>query len=326
MEQNLVGYLLGALDGDAQRQVEDYLKTDPAAQGQLDTLRRALAPLEVDKEEIAPPAGLAFRALSRVAEYRCRPQPESESVPAPPPVLRMRSGGYERRWWRRADVLVAASLFLVLTGLGSSFIFRARERQQANLVCQNNLRQFHEALWSYSDGRDGYFPPIPEKAPYNVAGMFVPQLVSTGHLGTNASLRCPGNGDKPCPKFSLEDLQKMAPEEFEKASHKLAGCYAYSLGYRDPTGQYCPLRRDPSHPDLNDDLLPIMADKPDEARGNSPNHGGAQNVLYVGGNVRYCTTPNVGVDEDNIYLNKEGKVAAGVNRWDTVLGRSADRP
>ena len=61
--------------------------------------------------------------------------------------------------------------------------------------------------------------------------------------------------------------------------------------------------------------------------GNSLNHGGTgQNVLYFGGNVTFATHRHVGVDGDDIYLNKRNRVAAGVNRWDTVLGASAAHP
>jgi hypothetical protein len=60
---------------------------------------------------------------------------------------------------------------------------------------------------------------------------------------------------------------------------------------------------------------------------NSPNHGGqGQNVLYIGGNVRWCANPAAGRDGDNIYLNRDRKVQAGVSRDDTVLGSGDARP
>jgi hypothetical protein len=60
-------------------------------------------------------------------------------------------------------------------------------------------------------------------------------------------------------------------------------------------------------------------------RGSSANHGG-QNVLYIGGNVRFHKTPAAGRDQDHIFMNRLHQVAAGVDRDDTVLGLSADRP
>ena len=80
------------------------------------------------------------------------------------------------------------------------------------------------------------------------------------------------------------------------------------------------------------DLLPILADAPAnnercQPRGNSGNHGGrGQNVLYVSGAVRYCTTRTVGMDRDDIYLNLDQRVNAGLNSRDTVLGAGATQP
>ena len=97
------------------------------------------------------------------------------------------------------------------------------------------------------------------------------------------------------------------------------GGYAYSLGYLGPaicTG----LRRD------SGDLLPLLADGSGDG-GNSPNHGGTgQNVLYIGGHVRWCVNPTVGIDGDDIYLNRDRRVRAGVCRDDSVLGASDARP
>jgi hypothetical protein len=76
-------------------------------------------------------------------------------------------------------------------------------------------------------------------------------------------------------------------------------------------------------------LLPIMADRPrllaSGQRGNSPNHTG-QNVLTVGGNVQFFRNVNAGLDGDDIYRNRDGKVAAGLDWDDTVLGFGADKP
>ena len=76
------------------------------------------------------------------------------------------------------------------------------------------------------------------------------------------------------------------------------------------------------------DLLPILADRPCESgAANSPNHGGAgQNVLYIGGQVRWCAEPRVGVDCDDIYLNQKYRVLTGEHRLDTVLGPSEAAP
>src|SRR5262249_40315229 len=64
MDDQLVGYLLNALDEDARRQVETYLHASPDARRKLESLRTALSPLESDRAHPAPPAGLAERTVA----------------------------------------------------------------------------------------------------------------------------------------------------------------------------------------------------------------------------------------------------------------------
>ena len=329
MEQNFVGYLLNALDPETHQQVEAYLKTNPEGQQRLDLLRHALEPLAADRDEIEPPPGLAFRTLAKVAEYRCRPKADLPDAP-----LTTRSAPSYGRWFRRADMFVAAAVVLVAGGLlfEGAMTFRGT---QSRIACADNLRNFHQSLVNFSTLKDGDFPGVPLERRYpeefpdgrcNVAGIFVPELVQAGCLGKDSNVRCPGNGGKLASNYNLEQMRRMSREEFEKTAGKLSGCYAYSLGYNDPTATHCNLRRDP---ELSNDMLPIMADKPtinDAQRTNTPNHRNGQNVLYVGGNVRFHPTPAAGMNEDNIYMNKDGKVGRGADRWDTVLGSSADHP
>jgi len=136
---------------------------------------------------------------------------------------------------------------------------------------------------------------------------------------------CPANcctAHHPAHCWSLEKLRGLKDDEFDQeVADKLLGSYAYSLGYRDAAGQYHSLRRE------GNEHLPIMADRPppDPSAGNSPNHGGqGQNVLFIGGDVKFLIEPTI--HDDHIYLNQEKKVAAGVNESDIVLGASKARP
>jgi hypothetical protein len=346
MDENLVGYLLNALDGETHQQVEAYLRDHPEAQKRLEILRRAMDPLAADRdpEDIRVPPALAFRTLARVAEYRCRPEPELPA--APPPTAA--AAPPERRWWRRVDMLIAAAIAVVTGSLLFEGVghFRAT---QARLDCANNMRSFHQSLQTFANTHNGAFPGVPFQHRYpdreqgirsgyddprlNVAGIFVPELRQCNTLAPDASIRCPGVGTKILPQLNIDDLvqlRRRAPEECDQAIGRLAGCYAYSLGFIGPNGFHTNLYRDPEYPELANDLLPIMADKPapgqDKAPGNSLNHPGGQNVLHVGGHVGFRRTPNAGIDGDHIYLNRDGKVAAGLDRWDTVLGSSADKP
>ena len=61
--------------------------------------------------------------------------------------------------------------------------------------------------------------------------------------------------------------------------------------------------------------------------GNSANHGGeGQNVLFLDGHMVFCKTRNVGIEGDDIYLNRAGRQAAGLDAKDAVLGGDACSP
>jgi hypothetical protein len=328
MDENLIGYLLNALDGQTQRETEAYLMSDADARARLETLRRALNPLEVDRDQIEPPPGLRLRTLALIAEQR---------VASPDRVLKapmVRQTPLPRSRWVRADLLVAASILLLALPLIPPALNYAKS-QQAIVSCRNNLRGFYQALMSYSDHHEKQLPLVEENPPHDYAGFVVPALFDGGWLGPNGtavSVNCPGNGmSNPPMPLSVADLDAerfTRPDDFERDVAHLFGCYAYSLGYRE-NGRHLGLRRD-----LGNDLLPVMADRPPfeqtpegrTANGNSRNHGGAgQNVLRLGGDVQFFTTRSVGVDSD-IYLNRKGRSEAGLDMLDSVLGASSFRP
>jgi hypothetical protein len=326
MEENLIGYLLKALDPATEREVEAYLRSDPDGPRKLSLLREAILPLQADRDEPEPPPGLRMRTLARVAEERCRQRPFLR--PAPP----VRSTVIGRSWWRRADVLVAASLLFLIVPLLFGVVTSLRYRHDI-LACQNNLHRFHVALMGYSDMHGGALPKVEALPPHDVAGIVVPILRQDGWLDdSHATVTCPANGSGPVPAITLTTLeqeQATQPERFQEDARRLLGCYAYSLGYWDQ-GQHWGLQRL-----ANTDTVPIMADRPPFDQepgaglldGNSRNHGGrGQNVLYLGGNVDFRTTRTAGPNGDDIFLNRYNLPAAGVGPWDAVLGASAFRP
>lgn len=329
MDENLVGYLLRALDGETQREVEAYLRAQPEVIKKLERLRQALEPLAADREPPVPPSGLRMRTLARVAEYRCRDLPP---VPLPPPI---RSRSPARSWWRRADVLVAAALLLVVLPLIPPGLNQLRHQSKI-WECQNKLKEIYVSLKTYSDLNGGALPQVEEERPRNVAGVFVPILRQQNLLRPDLSMNCPATSRSPATSLSLEELRRIAdtePEQFMNCARQLAGCYAYTLGYRDSENRLRGLRYDPAEP--NNSYLPIMADCPPfEQRNyrsavdkNSFNHGGeGQNVLYMDGRVIFCKNRMAGVEGRDIYLNGHRLPEAGVDKWDSVVGGSAFQP
>jgi prepilin-type processing-associated H-X9-DG protein len=175
---------------------------------------------------------------------------------------------------------------VVVGALGGSGLGHLR-REQAKLGCQDGLRQAHFALANYSSGHGGMLPPVTEQPPHNYAGAFIPILQESGQLPA---------GMPPCPIAVV-------------VATPHAGGYAYSIGYRTPDGQLHGLRRVDGS-----DLWPVMADRPTPV-----SHGNGHNVLFLGGNVRFCTTSNVGVAGDDIFNNQRGEIAPGLHELDASL-------
>ena len=66
-QEDLVGYVLGALDATEQRQVQAMIDNDPALEEQLLEIKNSLLPLEAIDSPTGPPVGLARRTCEAVA-------------------------------------------------------------------------------------------------------------------------------------------------------------------------------------------------------------------------------------------------------------------
>jgi hypothetical protein len=301
MDDLLVGYLIDALDPPNRRAVEERLRTDPDARRKLERLRGALAPLASDRAADEPPSGLVARTLARIAAVAPAVAPRGPRRIGPDVTLVDREAGFPTTRWRRLDALVAACVLVVLGGLGVSGVAHV-QRQHERLACQNNLRAIGDGLLVYADTHQGTFPRVSDQPPFNRAAAFVPLLTQAGVLTDVSVAACPvvlsANGPAVGP----------LPPGLNPGT-----VYSYSLGYRDADGRLHGLRADGGPADT--DLLPIAADLPAPV-----SHGVGQNVLYVGGHVRFCTSSRVGVAGDDIYQNQAARIAAGLHRLDTALG------
>jgi hypothetical protein len=269
-------------------------------------------------EQPEPPRQLALATLARIAERECT----TLSLVPPPP----RNNLAPWRGPRRSDLLAAAVLLILVGGLAVPWLLEKRHAYRI-LNCKNNMAQIWGAMELYSTRHEGKFPAIDEKGNHSFAGMYLPTLADDGLLNPGLRLACDSSADrsiKPITVSEMEGLWDQADHAaFQNRARQLAGNYAYNLGYRDKTDRIlqAPCRANGKYPILAD-----HCPNPTEWS-NSPNHNGAgQNVLFTDGNVRWCTSPNVGRDGDNIYLNRENKVQAGVDFDDTVLGPGEASP
>ncbi len=311
MDENLVGYLLQALDPDTNQKVEADLEANPEARRRLELLRGMVEPLAADREPPEPPPGLWVRALGHVAEYQCRKIPQ-----APRP-----SRGQTipiRPWWRRADVLVAASILLCLGLLIPPALHELKVRADRS-ACANNLRAVGVALVNYRDNRGTFPNPAVEEEPYNVAGFVLPMLREEG-LARDTNLHCPADGSEQGCTWNASELKARGRNAFGAYAPHLLGCYAYSLGYQTPNGTVMTFS-------VEDGPVPLMADSPppqvaELCELNSTNHGGSgQNVLFSDGHVQWLTIRTW--NGDDIFLNQARQIAPGLSRGDFVLGSSA---
>jgi hypothetical protein len=319
--ENVLGYLLGALDDSEMEEVAVRLEVDPVYQRQLLEVRRRLAPLQALENEAAecqPPKGLARRTCDFVFAYVPRPQPAAQRI-SPCAAAPCRASS-RVRW---IDALVAAVVFI----LASAVIWPAvhDSRFQARLTtCQDNLRELGMALTSYSRAHDGRFPAVPAEGRLAAAGVYAPMLVSEGYLSEPRRVLCPespqaSGRDLQIP--TVEELQGVGENEAAQLRGQMGGSYGYCIGHLEH-GVLLPTKN------LGRNYFALMADAPSDALPNhqSLNHGGrGQNVLFEDGHVAFATTSQP-AGSDDIFSNDDHLVAAGIHRDDSVIAGSGTAP
>lgn len=312
MQENIIGYLLGALDDDEMAQFEAALESDEELQQQVQDVVRGLQILGDntfhDHSDGEPPQGLAEATMQRVArlsEVRHRELQQADS-------------------WSLLDMVVAASVLF----LGSMLLTPAIQgsRIHARIAgCQDNLRQIGQALiaFSWSDYRQA-FPEIPNDRRTGIAGIYAPTLLHAGHITEDRLFYCPEQPrhDLPDTGFHIPRLQEIAvadgPELDWMQSHS-GGTYCYALGYF-LHGKLQPVRNE------NRKNYPICADQPDI---HAPGHRRTsthRNVLFEYGGVRTFAHTLDRWNGDHLFRDALGNVQAGANKNDVVLGAGATRP
>lgn len=309
MREDLVGYLLGALDRDAANEVEKQLSANPALRGELDRIGMAMRPLAFDADVDAP-VGLADRTIRRVMWLR---QPEPWS--APPSTS-----------WRLTDLAIAASILLVISVIILPAINESRQQRQI-VECSNNLRTLGVALGSYAEKFSGYLPFYSTSGPYGVAGIQAALLLETQMVTDRSTFVCPSSGDDVAGIYSFSELRQVE-DQVNRLSSMLptsGGSYGTLLGFRE-SGEYRAPRMDRMGG------LSMMVDRGrrpsegDVGHSNSPNHGGhGQNALGRDGSVRFFCHPKECPGCDDFYISLRNLVEPGRNPTDTVFGPSEAR-
>jgi hypothetical protein len=217
-----------------------------------------------------------------------------------------------------AVIIAAASLF---------FPALSFSRFQAQIyACQNQLRQIGFGLHNYSDLQSDHSFPRPEaEGPRAAAGIVAPLLVSH-KLAEPRMFLCPASSVmRPTGEFVVplpEELDVAVGQQLKALHHAMGGDYGYNFGYVDGGKllRVCNSRRSD---------FALVGDAPSNSRPRraSGNHRGqGQNVLFEDGRVKFLPQLPSSQLLDDPYHNRDGWVAAGVDRDDAVLGASADPP
>ena len=341
-QEDLIGYVLGALDADEQTQIQHLIDSDPQLDDRLLEVQAQMAPLEHLSEPSGMRPGLARRTCEMVAGYDAaqldsvnlndananitnamdgHQSASRERVPATLATAKFSQSAPSslHRWssWSMRDFLVAAAAVAVLASLLFPMLVYSKHR--ANLVhCSNNLQSLGRALGSYSEFNEGRFVEIPTEGPLAFAGVIAPILKEASFIESDNLFTCAAvSRDKPFVIPSTDQIRRCSTSEQGDYLRRVAsGDYGYSFGYMD-NGKYHSPRN------MGRPYAVIAADKPSTRSLNGPseNHGGdGQNCLFEDLSVRYIK--GNAIDDDQIYVNSYNVVGPGVSARDSVIGAS----
>lgn len=320
MRNDLIGYLMGALDDPESRQVDAAL-ADPrdgaALRRDLDRLRVAMRPLAHDRATFAPPPGLAQRTLAFVQSHSApTPRPMLSPSTEPPATI-----GGARIWLDRSIIAAAA---LAASVLVAPLLLDAINESRARRV-ERNLQKLSTGLQGYAESHRMY-PTPPDAGPLSRAGLYAPTLVSEHRLAADdGTVLVPGARRGRQRGFLIPTLEELeaavGTPRFDELVRGMGGDFGYTLGHRDASGRLVPnLNRRREH-------HPIMADAPDPCCEKSSNHpGGVHYILFEDGHVERVFFDDLHEGDDHLYRNDDGETAAADDPEDAVIGDSHHQP
>lgn len=328
MREQLIRYLLGELDEGERRNLQTQLKASPELQAELAHLRQCFASNQEDDDfGESPPRNLAERTADRVSHsddnWGVAPQrPPSgfqAAGDAPAGIL----------GWSLADLTVAGGVMLAVSMLLFPAISNSRYETRRN-VCQRNLAQLGQFLALNAADHGNFFPQVLSD---QTAGMYVVRLIERGYADPAELaplLVCPGapladeirSGRLKIYLPNAEVLRVMTADQQAKFAATASMFYNYRLPYRIGSDLYF----------IRDDhrkLSPVLSDASPAAGVElvSPNHGGPiVQVQFADGHCLTLTSCLLPASGDDLFRNKMGIVAAGLDRQDVVLAPSDARP
>jgi hypothetical protein len=314
MREQLLGYLLGALDPAEQAAVEARLAEDPQLRNELETLRAHLAPLDdsydeaEEENELDPPPDLGSRTYRFVRNHA------NWSAVGQAPAANSN--------WRAPDYIIAAGIFLAATMLVFPAVHRSRVDARV-AVCQDHMRVVGLGLSQYAVVYR-YFPYVPPVGRFAACGIYAPILQQHGLLPDSSVMVCPDSALAENREFripTLDDLRLADAETLQQLHRIMGGSYGYHPGHIEDN-RYVATQF------ATRDFFAMLADAVDEmGTDGTANHGHrGQNVLLQSGRVVFILKPRLFDNGDHIYVSDFGARGAGRGPNDISISNSANPP
>lgn len=356
MNDDLLGYLLGALEPHEMARVESALRRDSDLRRQLADIEKSLEPLNDDSIiQDHPPADLVSRTLDALpplpraaadasdmadgfewplGTFATDPGDGTITVRELSPVTDHGGvPGWSWQDWFVASVSAAVVLALILPAIWNGR-FEARK-----IACQDQLRLLGTAMTQFVTRNEQHrLPEVKEQGPEAFAGVYAVRLREAGLLDDVTVRWCP-SFDLPSEArpttfaeqaeneiVSLATLATTSVNALQKHHQFAGGHYAYNLGVRDGDDFRSPRFEQRSG-------FAVLSDAP---LGLRPSSGGRSrpvghsgkglNVLYEDGHVQFISVDSFDNLMDDPWLNHHQNVEAGVTPDDATLGPSWQPP
>ncbi len=357
MQEELLGYVLGALDATEERNIQQKIESAPSLQKEVHKLQASLMPLDHLDNPSGSRPGLARRTCEWVAAATKDPdtieahyvpdhlsglalstqvaQTNADLAPTQTPVAEIAA---EEQTDENADgkVVLSPTRFqllhphtwsfsdalagIAIVAVMGGMLFPALSYQRFNsrkMACQDNLRCVGQALLQYSDLNGGRFVAIPSAGRLSASGYFAPALKDAGFVEDDSIFNCAG--------LAVEAPVQIPSMARLKSAHGsdleyLKRNMSGHFGYSMGYGdgqKYQPL----TNCGLTNTVL--VADMPsvNQPGRRSINHGSwGQNCLFSDGRVEFISGDSIG--EDAIFVNDYGIVAPGTSPQDSVIAPS----
>ncbi|NNE00262.1 MAG: hypothetical protein HKN47_23325 [Pirellulaceae bacterium] len=336
MHEDLLGYLLGALEPHEMRRIAQLLRDDADARAELAKIQNALRPLEEGYQgPTAPSSDLVRRTLDSLP-----PLPAETDAPVPTPVLLTPMGSVAEssdrgsmNWldWVSGSMALAILLGLLLPAIAQG---RFESRKAA---CQDRFRQLHTALVSYvTRNPHEQLPAVAEQGPEAFAGVYAVRLHDAGLLDDPSVRWCPSRNppsfDSSTPQenqlvgfnelVSVADLHQSPVNRLQQLQRIVGGHYAYNLGVIERDRLTAPKFESRA-------TFAVMADAPLPGFSNgrlgveNVGHSGKGiNVLFEDGRVQFFTLEALEAMPDHPLWNHRRRNEAGINVDDASLAPS----